>query len=151
MGPNLREAIPRQYGPFLPINGATSLTRRSERISKWEILGSRDGFRTPNLSVNSQVFETFPREWSRETRMSLLAASCKEADRARAATERVTGGFVFGDATLSGSEEEGRGVAAPVNETSFFSAFASATSTSGAAFGPYSAPRIAAEIGRAHV
>ena len=39
-GQSLREATPRQNGPFLPINGAASLTRRSERISKWEIFGS---------------------------------------------------------------------------------------------------------------
>src|ERR1019366_7872649 len=58
MGPNLREAIPRQYGPFLPINGAASLTRRSERISKWEIFGSPNRIRTQDLLVNSRVFET---------------------------------------------------------------------------------------------
>src|ERR1035441_7756171 len=57
MGPNLREAIPRQYGPFLPINGATSLTRRSERISKWEILGSANEFRAEDRLVNKQLFE----------------------------------------------------------------------------------------------
>src|ERR1017187_4962037 len=58
MGPNLREAIPRQYGTFLPINGSASLTRRPERISKWEIFGSADSFRTSNRLVNRQAFET---------------------------------------------------------------------------------------------
>src|ERR1035441_7928564 len=55
MGPNLREAIPRQYGTFLPINGSASLTRRPERISKWEIFGSSGGTRTYNPSVNSRT------------------------------------------------------------------------------------------------
>ena len=58
MGPNLREAIPRQYGTFLPINGSASLTRRPERISKWEIFGSPNRIRTEDLLVNSQGFET---------------------------------------------------------------------------------------------
>jgi hypothetical protein len=58
MGPNLREAIPRQYGTFLPINGSASLTRRPERISKWEIFGSPNRIRTQDLLVNSRVFET---------------------------------------------------------------------------------------------
>src|ERR1019366_2572471 len=58
MGPNLREAIPRQYGTFLPINGSASLTRRPERISKWEIFGSPNRIRTQDLLVNTQVFGT---------------------------------------------------------------------------------------------
>src|ERR1019366_6168542 len=57
-GQSLREATPRQNGPFLPINGAASLTRRSERISKWEIFGSPNRIRTQDLLVNSRVFET---------------------------------------------------------------------------------------------
>ena len=35
-----------------------SLTRRSERISKWKIFGSPNRIRTQDLLVNSQVFET---------------------------------------------------------------------------------------------
>src|ERR1019366_3407426 len=55
---SLREATLRQYSPFLPINGTASLTRRPERISKWEIFGSPNSIRTPNLLVDSQLFET---------------------------------------------------------------------------------------------
>src|ERR1017187_5852737 len=58
MGPKPERAALRQYGPFFPINGPPSLTRRPKRISKWEIFGSPNRIRTQDLLVNTQVFGT---------------------------------------------------------------------------------------------
>src|ERR1019366_6584189 len=57
-GPSLSGAARRSMAPFLPTNTTASLTRRPERISKWEIFGSPNRIRTQDLLVNSRVFET---------------------------------------------------------------------------------------------
>src|ERR1035438_8336931 len=101
MGPSLREAALRQDGPFLLINGAPSLTRRPERISKREMFASPNGSRTSDLLVNNQVFETlcltYRRMIPREERPSVRLGSAKVAFPPRAATEtgRPAGGSLW--------------------------------------------------------
>jgi hypothetical protein len=63
----------RQYCPFPPVNGASLLTRRAERISKSRISASANGNRTCNLLVNKGDGSNYrPRSGERSRRRSRL-------------------------------------------------------------------------------